>query len=215
MSVSARLCELFDTELCLYSLSEHRQVFVAIDPLQARLDVQQRNRSGSVSPATSSPACTMTLPDIHPLSLVVTRLSSADGVLASAVDRGLRPRHIMPGTCPHTQARPYGRHEPEKHPLYQVLAQHLETFLQRTRTADHQLPDHVEQELRAYLRCGILYVLLDIYVRSGGKVRVGSRRHPLQVAQSTQSAYILHLEQFKRFIQRHPLPQVRVCHPLF
>ncbi len=22
-------------------------------------------------------------------------------------------------------------------------------------------------------------------------------------------------EQFKRFIQRHPLPQVRVCHPLF
>ncbi len=62
----------------------------------------------------------------------------------------------MPGTCPHTQARPYCRHEPEKHPLYQVLAQHLETFLERTRTADHQLPGYVEQELRAYLRCGIL-----------------------------------------------------------
>ncbi len=64
----------------------------------------------------------------------------------------------MPGTCPHTKARPYCRHEPEKQPLYQVLAQHLETFLERTRTADHKLPDYVEQELRAYLRCGILYV---------------------------------------------------------
>ena len=28
------------------------------------------------------------------------------------------------------------------------------------RTADHQLPGYVEQELRAYLRCGILYVQL-------------------------------------------------------
>ena len=113
----------------------------------------------------------------------------------------------MPGTCPHTQAHSYCRREPEKHPLYQVLAQHLETFLQRTRTADHQLPDHVEQELRAYLRCGILYVLLDIYVRSGGKVRVGSRRHPLQVAQSTQSAYILHLGAIQAVYPTPPVAQ--------
>ena len=62
----------------------------------------------------------------------------------------------MPVTCTYTQARSGCRHEPEKHPLYQVLAQHLETFLQRTRTAEHQLPDHVERELRAYLKCGIL-----------------------------------------------------------
>ena len=62
----------------------------------------------------------------------------------------------MPVTCPPTQARPYCRREPEKHPLYQVLAQHLETFLQRTRTAEQQLPGHVEEELRAYLKCGIL-----------------------------------------------------------
>jgi hypothetical protein len=62
----------------------------------------------------------------------------------------------MPVTRPHTQARPYCRHEPEKHPLYQVLAQHLETFLERTRTSAHQLPGHVEEELRAYLKCGIL-----------------------------------------------------------
>ena len=35
----------------------------------------------------------------------------------------------MPVTCPHTRAHPYCRREPEKHPLYQILAQHLETFL--------------------------------------------------------------------------------------
>ena len=80
----------------------------------------------------------------------------------------------MPGTCTHTQARRYGRHEPEKQPLYQVLAQHLETFVERTRTGDHQLPGYLEQELRAYLRCGILYVLLDIMCSraSGASIRL-------------------------------------------
>ena len=62
----------------------------------------------------------------------------------------------MPVTCPHTQSSPYSRHEPEKHPLHQVLAAHLETFLERTRTSAHQLPGHVEEELRAYLKGGIL-----------------------------------------------------------
>ena len=50
----------------------------------------------------------------------------------------------------------YQRRTPEAHPLYGVLSQHLETFLTRTRTADRQLPSHVERELRAYLECGIL-----------------------------------------------------------
>ena len=72
------------------------------------------------------------------------------------LDRMLLSGQHMPGTCPHTQARLYCRHEPEKHPLYQILAQPLETFLQRSRTAEHQLPGHVEEELRAYLKCGIL-----------------------------------------------------------
>ena len=45
----------------------------------------------------------------------------------------------MPGTCPPTQAHSYCRREPEKHPLYQILAQHLETFLQSTRTAEQKL----------------------------------------------------------------------------
>jgi hypothetical protein len=37
-----------------------------------------------------------------------------------------------------------------------VLAEHLETFLERTRSSDRQLPAYVEQELRVYLDCGIL-----------------------------------------------------------
>ncbi len=36
------------------------------------------------------------------------------------------------------------------------MAGHLETFLERTRTSDRQLPRYVERELRAYLECGIL-----------------------------------------------------------
>ena len=59
---------------------------------------------------------------------------------------------------PATPVRPpeYRRREPEKEPLYQVLAGHPETFLQHTRTSEHQLPLHVEKEMRAYLECGIL-----------------------------------------------------------
>ena len=50
----------------------------------------------------------------------------------------------------------YRRRTPEKEPLYQVLAQHLETFVEHTRSSDRQLPANVEKELRAYLECGIL-----------------------------------------------------------
>ena len=59
---------------------------------------------------------------------------------------------------PVTPVRPpeYRRREPEKEPLYQILAGHLEAFLQHTRTSEHQLPLHVEKEMRAYLECGIL-----------------------------------------------------------
>ncbi len=59
---------------------------------------------------------------------------------------------------PITPVRPsaYRRREPEKEPLYQILAGHLEPFLQHTRTSDHRLPLHVEKEMRAYLECGIL-----------------------------------------------------------
>ena len=56
----------------------------------------------------------------------------------------------------HADASAYRRRTPEKEPLYRVLAEHLETFLESTRSSDRQLPAHVEKELRAYLDCGIL-----------------------------------------------------------
>ncbi|MEX2400285.1 MAG: transposase zinc-binding domain-containing protein [Rhodothermales bacterium] len=36
------------------------------------------------------------------------------------------------------------------------MAEHLETFLERTRSSDRHLPAYVERELRAYVECGIL-----------------------------------------------------------
>ena len=62
----------------------------------------------------------------------------------------------MPATHTHGIAPAYRRRTPETDPLYQVLAEHMETFIERTRSSDRQLPDHVEEELRAYLECGIL-----------------------------------------------------------
>ncbi len=56
----------------------------------------------------------------------------------------------------HSGTPRYSRRTPESEPLYQVLTGHLETFLARTRTTEHQLPNPVEQELHAYLKCGIL-----------------------------------------------------------
>ena len=50
----------------------------------------------------------------------------------------------------------YRRHEPEKEVLYQVVAEHLETFLERLRSEGHELPGHVVQEFYRYLECGIL-----------------------------------------------------------
>jgi hypothetical protein len=50
----------------------------------------------------------------------------------------------------------YRRHEPEKTLLYRIMAEHLETFLARTREEGDGLPRYVEDELRAYLECGIL-----------------------------------------------------------
>jgi hypothetical protein len=55
-----------------------------------------------------------------------------------------------------THAATYQRHAPEQGVLYQVLAEHLETFLQEARTEDHGLPAYVERDLRPYLECGVL-----------------------------------------------------------
>jgi len=59
-------------------------------------------------------------------------------------------------TASHPLTGTYQRHQPEHSLLYQVLAEHLETFLQQARTSDHALPWYVERDLRAFLDCGIL-----------------------------------------------------------
>ena len=56
----------------------------------------------------------------------------------------------------------YSRRVPEQELLHRVLAEHLETFLDRTRTEDHELPRYVEQELREYVTCGGLETVLRL-----------------------------------------------------
>ena len=50
----------------------------------------------------------------------------------------------------------YQRRVPEQELLHQVFVEHLETFLDRTRNEDHELPRYVENELREYVDCGVL-----------------------------------------------------------
>ena len=50
----------------------------------------------------------------------------------------------------------YVPRNPEATVLYGVVAGHLETFLARQRERDRVVPRFVEQELRAFLDCGIL-----------------------------------------------------------
>ena len=70
-------------------------------------------------------------------------------------------------------AAAYRRRTPETEPLYEVLSGHLETFLADLRAADRQLPRHVEQELRAYLECGIpSYGFLRVRCEDCGESRV-------------------------------------------
>ena len=48
------------------------------------------------------------------------------------------------------------RHEPEKTVLYEIIAEHLETFLAEAREKhEGGLPRYVEKELRAFLDCGL------------------------------------------------------------
>ena len=53
----------------------------------------------------------------------------------------------------------YRRHRPEETVLYQVVQEHLATFLEQARERGSHgvgLPQSVESELTAYLDCGIL-----------------------------------------------------------
>ena len=76
------------------------------------------------------------------------------------------PEEISPGYCALVPAEldlivcesvgTYVPRNPEKTVLYGVVAAHLETFLARQRERDRVVPRFVEQELRAFLDCGVL-----------------------------------------------------------
>lgn len=50
----------------------------------------------------------------------------------------------------------YRRREPEKTLLYQVVQEHLGTFLARLAEEGDSLPGYVESAMEAYLDCGML-----------------------------------------------------------
>ena len=53
-------------------------------------------------------------------------------------------------------AATYQPRHPDQSLLYQVIAEHLETFLARQQERDRSVPGFVEREFRAFLECGIL-----------------------------------------------------------
>ena len=65
-----------------------------------------------------------------------------------------------PSGAPHAQ--PYRRRRPETTTLHRIVREHLETYLALANEADPMdpmgdgVPDHVEEEFRSYLKCGIL-----------------------------------------------------------
>ena len=71
-------------------------------------------------------------------------------VTASPTRSIVRP-HV--GTA---SSRRYERRRPEKTPLYKVVAEHLEGWLETRAVAEQPVSAHVERELRPYLTCGIL-----------------------------------------------------------
>jgi len=64
------------------------------------------------------------------------------------------PRH--PAIALRETAGGYRQHYPRETVLYGLVTEHLEPFLAEVREQhERDLPDYVEQELRAYLECGL------------------------------------------------------------
>ena len=69
----------------------------------------------------------------------------------------------------------YARCHPEQTPLYRIGTRHLEIWLAERSLGEHPVAVHIEEELRSYLRCGILsfgsalnrHVLLHVCVTDG------------------------------------------------
>jgi hypothetical protein len=70
-----------------------------------------------------------------------------------------RFHHDAHPTAPTGLAAVYRRRRPTTTPLYPIVQHHLETFLARAAAADpwgEGVEGWVEEDFRAYLRCGIL-----------------------------------------------------------
>jgi len=66
---------------------------------------------------------------------------------------------LMPADAERTLCESFGTYvprNPEKTVLYGVVAGHLESFLARQRERDRVVPRFVEEEMRAFLDCGVL-----------------------------------------------------------
>jgi len=84
--------------------------------------------------------------------LIATSGRCSEILAALAGTRAAKARHAVAALAPAYRPR-----RPTETVLYAVVRNHLETFLAHTReTYEAPLPRYVEQELRGYLRCGVL-----------------------------------------------------------
>lgn len=87
--------------------------------------------------------------------------ADAPGERERAERGGQSPASAFPAAVaahrPGVQDRPgYRRREPESTVLYRILAEHLETFLERIQSGELRWPGFVTGELRSFLDCGVL-----------------------------------------------------------
>ena len=60
------------------------------------------------------------------------------------------------GPAPSAPSRRYERRRPEQTPLHNIISENLESWLEWREAAERPVPGYVEDELRAYLECGLL-----------------------------------------------------------
>jgi ribosomal protein S27E len=65
-------------------------------------------------------------------------------------------RSRQPPSPPFIDPLGYGRHRPELTLLYQLVEKHYPAFRELREAADRPLPDFVQQEFEAFLKCGRL-----------------------------------------------------------
>jgi ribosomal protein S27E len=91
---------------------------------------------------------------------------SRDGINPRAARGSQRPPRLdvarvaarvrRPRAPPFLDPPGYARHRPEATLLYQLVEQHYPAFLELRAEAGRPLPEHVQEEFEAYLKCGRL-----------------------------------------------------------